>query len=82
MKVKIWTVTTEGDNAPIETVVFADEAKAIEYIRECVKSCDESADISALDATALCERWAELADGPCLFDEHTLFIPTEKESSP
>lgn len=49
MKIKIWTVTTEGDNAPMETSVFASEDQVLAHMTEVLETYGVMNWISARD---------------------------------
>lgn len=76
---KVWTVTTDGDNIPINTVVFAteDEARA-EVISNLesfgVARCKDGQRLESASLSELTELWEEAADGACIIEEHTLGV--------
>jgi hypothetical protein len=69
---KIWTVTTDGDNCPIETEVFLSEAGARAYIVDCIRSYDPKAKTAILPLGGLSDLYTDLADGACIIQEHDL----------
>lgn len=79
MRVKIFTLTTDGDNVPIETEVFGSEAAARASIIAGLESygirrCKEGHKLSAASTPELCELWEQTADGACMLEEHVIDV--------
>jgi hypothetical protein len=72
--VKVWTLTTDGDNMGIETKAYACEADAISAACEGLRSSTKPllADLDGLTSDALSELWAEAFDGACIIESHEI----------
>lgn len=73
MKIKVYTVTLDGDNVPVETHVFATEQAARDYLIEAIESYGDEVPAGTSDEE-LTDRWESTADGVCQFEEHELDI--------
>jgi hypothetical protein len=68
--VSVWSVTIDGDNVGIETVVCASEADAramvFEWLRDNNREIEPDTEISN---EALSELWTETFDGACIIEQ-------------
>jgi hypothetical protein len=69
MEVTIWTLTTEGDNAGVETSVHPSQEFAQAELLASLPDAPKEDE----DATA---AWERLMDGPAIIEEHTIAVPT------
>jgi hypothetical protein len=77
MKVKIWTVTMDGDNIPVETSAFASEDAARADVVAALESrgvarCKDGHKLEAASLPELADLWEAAADGMCAIEEHEL----------
>lgn len=80
MRVKIWTVTTDGDNLPVETAVFGTEEAARQEVigglaTFGVQRSKDGHKLSAASLGELADLWEAAADGCCQIEEHEVEIP-------
>jgi len=73
---EIWFVTTEGDNAPMATELFANEVEARNHLAELLASfgvtrARDGEKLPHASIEELIELWEEAADGSCLFGSRT-----------
>lgn len=83
----VWTVTTDGDNCPIETALFLteDDARAaVEAGLEThgVRRCKDGQRLSSASLAELSELWEEAADGVCIIEEHRVEAPVAPSPAP
>lgn len=73
-RLKVFILTTDGDNSPTDTEVFATEAGARAALiaglasYRVIKSAD-GAPLGALSTDDLCALWEAAADGTCILAE-------------
>lgn len=76
MKVTVWTLTTDGDNCPIDTRVFATAAEAYAALRAALA---EDHDVPALTKDdELSDLWTELNDGACILESHVVDVTPKR----
>lgn len=79
IKVKIWIVTTDGDNVPVNSEPFATEDEARQHVIDGLETfgvarCKDGQKLSAASLSELSELWEEAADGCCIIEEHELAV--------
>jgi len=74
IKLKVWTVTTDGDNCPITTTVHVTKAAACRRVRDDLANRFTSAELDAAgdDLERLASMWEVTNDGACAIEEHTV----------
>jgi hypothetical protein len=74
-RVTVWTLTTEGDNCPVSTTVYASEAEALAILRrDLCADChpSERRNLAALPDDELTDEWSRRFDGPCRVESHEI----------
>jgi hypothetical protein len=71
---KVFILTTDGDNLPIDTEVFATEAGARAALITALASWEvtqtaDGAPLGTLSTDDLCALWEATADGTCILAE-------------
>lgn len=79
MKVKVWTLTTDGVDNPVCTEVFGSEEAAKASLIEGLESyglrrCKDGHKLSAGSLSELSELWEEAAEGFCHLEEHEVEV--------
>lgn len=76
MKTIVYSLTTDGDNMPIETAVYATLEQCRRAIiqtldMEGIERCGET-DLCAAATPDLCELWTETFNGVCSVERHAI----------
>lgn len=75
VQVTVWTLTTEGDNNPVNTECFATQRRAILQLRKYL--LPESKGITNDDD--LVALWERTNDGPACIESHEVTFDTDED---